>query len=243
VPGPDRSLKRALRDAAPVVFVLALCPIVALMAGGPAVPLERTHRLISAERSMHLFFEPAVYHWFAARPRVMGLADFGYAGIHLPVMLGVLIWIWFARRDAFRLARNTFVVAQALLVVGYVLVPTAPPRMVASLGFDPGGPAASGLDRIAMSPYAAMPSGHAAFAVIAAGLVIWLVRNPVIRVIAALYPVAILLEIVGTGNHLWLDAAAGTVAAGLGLAIVVALESRGPLLRRPLQPSSDAATS
>jgi PAP2 superfamily len=237
----DRSLKQALRDAAPVALVLALCPIVALLAGGPAVPLERTHALISAERSLHLFFEPTVYRWFAARPWAMGMADFGYAAIHLPVMLGVLAWVWLKRPEAFRLARNTFVAAQALLVAGYVLVPTAPPRMVASLGFDPLGPASSGLDRIAMSPYAAMPSGHAAFAAIAAGIVIGLVRHPAVRLLAALYPAAVLLEIVGTGNHLWLDAAAGTAAAALGLAIVRAIEVRGTAMRRPLQPSPDAA--
>ena len=49
-------------------------------------------------------------------------------------MLGVLAWTWFARPRVFPLARNTFVCAQALATIGYVLFPTAPPRMVPEAG-------------------------------------------------------------------------------------------------------------
>ena len=222
---PERTWKRAARDAAPVAFVLAICPIVAAMAPGPAVPVARATRLIGVERSLDTFFEPAVHNWVAARPLLMRLADFGYATIHLPVMLGVLAWVWFARPSAFRLVRNTFVLAQALIVAGYVLVPTAPPRLVPSIGYDGAiGPASSGLDRLAMSPYAAMPSGHAAFAVIAATAVVCLARNPLVRLAAALYPLAVLLEIVATGNHIWLDAAAGVAAAAVAFAVIGATD-------------------
>jgi membrane-associated phospholipid phosphatase len=164
----------------------------------------------------------------------MGVADFGYATVHLPVMLGVLTWVWLARPVAFPRARNAFVVTQFLLVVGYVLVPTAPPRMVPSLGYEhAGGAGLSGLDRLAMSPYAAMPSGHAAFAVLAAGMVVVLSRRRLVRLIAALYPVAVLLEIVGTGNHIWLDAAAGASVAAVGFGLVAAIDSRDRSRARP----------
>ena len=218
-----RGRQRAVRDAAPVAVVLALCPLVAAMASGPAAPVERASDLIGVERSLRMFFEPSVHAWFAARPRMMAMADLGYATVHLPIMLGVLAWVWTARPAAFQRARNTFVVTQFLLVVGYVLVPTAPPRMVPSLGYEhASGAGLTGLDRLAMSPYAAMPSGHAAFAVLAAGIVVALSRSRLVRMLAALYPVAVLLEIVGTGNHIWLDAAAGAAVAVLGFALVSA---------------------
>jgi hypothetical protein len=221
---PERSWKRAARDAWPVIGALAVCPVVAALAGGPAEPLARARALIGAERSLGLFFEPHVYGWVAARPWLMGLANIAYVAFHLPVMLGVLAWVWAARPGAFRLARNTFVAAQALIVAGYLLVPTAPPRMVASLGYDSAaGITATRLDRLVLSPYAAMPSGHAAFSLIAAGIVLCLSRNRLVRAAAALYPVVVLLEIVATGNHIWLDAAAGAVAAGLGLTQALAL--------------------
>ena len=91
------------------------------------------------------------------------------------------------------------------------------------------------------SPYAAMPSAHIAFALIVAGTVFALARSRAVRVAALLYPLAVLLEIVATGNHIWLDAAGGTVAAsvGLGIAVLVARGSgtesfhHGPLAPEP----------
>ena len=50
-------------------------------------------------------------------------------------------------------------------LIGYVLVPTAPPWMFASYGFVDGVNHASGLGAMA-NPYAAMPSLHAADALI-----------------------------------------------------------------------------
>jgi hypothetical protein len=224
-----RGRQRAVRDAAPVAVVLALCPLVAAMASGPAAPVERASDLIGVERSLGMFFEPSVHAWYAARPRLMAMADLGYATVHLPVMLGVLTWVWIARPAAFQRARNTFVVTQLLLVVGYLLVPTAPPRMVPSLGYAHASTGLTGVDRLAMSPYAAMPSGHAAFAVLAAGIVVALSRSRLVRMLAALYPVAVLLEIVGTGNHIWLDAAAGAAVAALGFGLVSARPAMVPV--------------
>jgi hypothetical protein len=230
----DRTWARAARDAWPVAVVLALCPVVAALAPGAVGPLARIRELIEDERSLGLFFEPSVHAWVAARPPLLGIAQFAYVGVHLPVMLGVLAWTWFARPRAFPLARNTFVGAQALATLGYVLFPTAAPRMVPEAGYgaDLVGTGQHGLERLAMSPYAAMPSGHAAFALIAAGIVVTQARSKAVRVVATLYPVVVLGEIMGTGNHLWLDAVAGAAVAAAGFAL-----AHGPsavrMARRP----------
>jgi hypothetical protein len=217
----DRTWARAARDAWPVVVVLALCPVVAALAPGPAGPLARIRELIEDERSLGLFFEPSVHAWVAARPPLLGIAQFAYVGVHLPVMLGVLAWTWFARPRVFPFARNTFVFAQALATIGYVVVPTAPPRMVPEAGYgaDLVGAGQHGFERLAMSPYAAMPSGHAAFALIAAGIVATQARSKAVRLAAVAYPIVVLGEIMATGNHLWLDAVAGAAVAGAGFAL------------------------
>ena len=126
----------------------------------------------------------------------MGIAQFAYVGVHLPVMLGVLAWTWFARPRAFPLGPQHLRARAGARSLGYVLVPTAPPRMVPEAGYGAGrrqtGPRARAL---AMSPYAAMPSGHAAFALIAAGIVATQARSRAVRVLAVLYPA------VGWGSH------------------------------------------
>jgi PAP2 superfamily protein len=215
--------------AAPVILALALDPVASLAAPGRAVPVERMTDLIDGERSLGLFVEPSVHAWVAARPLLLHALQVTYVGVHVPVMLAVLVWAWRARPQAFPLARNTFVAAQTLCALVYLTAPTAPPRMVAGLGYSSApGPGDHGLGRLVQSPYAAMPSAHVAFALVAAGIVFSLARSRAVRLAALLYPAAVLIEIVATGNHIWLDAAGGALAASLGYGLALLL-ARGPL--------------
>src|SRR5688500_15935673 len=51
-------------------------------------------------------------------------------------VLGVaLLWVYLRRNEAFLRFRNTVLLANVLGLVGYVLLPTAPPRMFPGLGF------------------------------------------------------------------------------------------------------------
>jgi PAP2 superfamily len=212
------------RDGVPIFLALALSPLVAALAPGPARPLVRVHELVHAERSLGLLFEPSVHRWTAAHPPLLGLAGFAYVAVHLPVTLGMLAWVWRRRPHAFGLVRDAFVATQALCVAGYLLVPTAPPRMLPGLG--DGDAAVSGFDRLFQSPYAAMPSAHVAFALVVSAAVLALARPRPLRALAWLYPAAVVAEIVATGNHLWLDAVGGVVAAALGFALAFVRAAR-----------------
>ena len=112
------------------------------------------------------------------------------------------MWAWLERPTAFAAARDTFVLAQVLTVAAYLLVPTAPPRLVPQLGLHDTltafwGAGAAGASHVVQSPYAALPSGHVVFALVAAGTVVSLARPAVVRVLAALYPALV----VGVGGH------------------------------------------
>jgi len=239
---PARSWGRALRDFAPVAAVLALCPLVAAFAPDPAVPLARIRALVDAERSLGLFVEPSMHRWVAAHPPLLLDNQIAYVAAHIPVLVAVLVWVWFARPAAFRLARDAVVATQAIAVLGYVLVPTAPPRMLAGLGYgDVASLGTRGIERLLMSPYAAMPSVHAAVALIVGGTVFRLARPWPVRALAVLYPFAVVAETMATGNHLWLDALGGAVTAVAGYAAARALR-RAPRYRSnvtvPVQPNS-----
>lgn len=69
------------------------------------------------------------------------------------------------------------------------------------------------------SPYAAVPSGHVAFAVIVAAGLWWSSRRPAIRTLAFAYPLIVTVLVMATANHLWVDAVAGVLAALGGLAV------------------------
>jgi hypothetical protein len=215
----ERRWVRPARDAAPALIALGLSPVVAALAPARERPLARMRRLIAVERRLGLFFEPRVHAWFDARPPLMAALRLTYIAAHVPGTLGVLVWARRAHPDAFPQARDAFAAAQALAAIGYVLAPTAPPRMIAGLGYDDRvRPGDHGLGRSIQSPYAAMPSAHTAFALVAAGTVWTLARSKPVRAAALLYPPAVVLEIIATGDHIWLDAAGGLVVAGLGYA-------------------------
>ncbi|WP_156028427.1 phosphatase PAP2 family protein [Candidatus Solirubrobacter pratensis] len=221
----ERRWARSARDAAPALLALALSPVVAAVAPDSERPLARMRGLIDMERQLGLFFEPTVHAWFCTRPPLLRALRLTYVAAHVPVALGVLAWTRRAHPQAFVRARDTFAATQALAAIGYVIAPTAPPRMIAGLGYDDRpGPGDHGLGRSIQSPYAAMPSAHTAFSVVAAGTVWALARSRPVRAAALLYPPAVVVEIIATGDHIWLDAIGGLVVAGLGFASARATE-------------------
>jgi hypothetical protein len=229
----ERRWARSARDAAPALLALALSPVVAAVAPTAERPLARMRGLINMERRLGLFFEPRVHTWFCARPPLLQALRMTYVAAHVPVALGVLVWTRRAHPQAFPRARDTFAATQALAAVGYVIMPTAPPRMIAGLGYDDRPrPGDHGLGRSIQSPYAAMPSAHTAFSVVAAGTVWALTRSRPVRAAALLFPPAVVVEIIATGDHIWLDAMGGLVVAGLGFASARATDT---VRRRPTE--------
>ena len=89
-----------------------------------------------------------------------------YMNSHFVVTTAFLVWLYLFRNQNFYFVRNMFMVAMALALVGYALVPTAPPRLFPQEGFvdtitdyaqvnhD------SGLVKLFINPYAAIPSMH-----------------------------------------------------------------------------------
>ena len=134
-------------------------------------------------------------------------------------MTGVFfLWLYRRSRPAFRIFRNGFLASTAIALVVHRFFPTAPPRL-ADVGLVHPGFGLAGLS----NPVAAMPSLHAGWAL---GVGIGVVRyaRPLWwRVAGALYPPAVVLTIVATGNHFFLDAFAGMAVLGLGFGLASAL--------------------
>lgn len=186
----------------------------------PASALARGQALLDVERALGLWVEPALHDWALRVPGLMGAVMLFYVWVHVPATVGALVWAWLERPEHFARARDAFLATQAVVVAGYVALPTAPPRLLGIPGLsDPLDPRAAALAATVQSPYAAFPSGHMAFALIAGGVVLTLGHARWFRVLGALYPLVVLAVIVVTANHFWLDAAGGAVAAVAGLAL------------------------
>src|SRR5919197_1082072 len=143
-----------------------------------------------------------------------------------------LLWVYLRRNDAFTRFRNTILLANVLGLIGYVLLPTAPPRMFPSLGFldtlDSFGGLnhGSGLIELAANPYAAMPSLHAADALIVGIVLASVSRHAWTKAIWLLWPAWVWFAVMATGNHFWLDVVAGILRAGVAMTVVYRVPAR-----------------
>ncbi len=144
-----------------------------------------------------------------------------FAGVGL-----ALVWVYLRRNDAFYRFRNTILLANVLGLVGYVLAPTAPPRMFPGAGFVDtlaqlgGVNHGSGVIQLAANPYAAMPSLHAADALIVGVVLVSVTRRWWAKALFALWPAWVWFSVMATGNHFWLDVVAGAALALVSMAIV-----------------------
>src|ERR671931_182534 len=78
--------------------------------------------------------------WFCflgAYQLALGIAaSWTYWNSEFTVVGLALLWVYLRRNDAFVKFRNTILLANVIGLVGYVLLPTAPPRMFPDFGFD-----------------------------------------------------------------------------------------------------------
>ena len=118
--------------------------------------------------------------------------------------------------------------AMAISVLGYWLYPTAPPRFVPELGFSANlditgnDPTLVSNDPL-FNPFAAVPSMHVGFSLILGLALVRLSRPISLKILFAMYPLLMTFVVVTTGNHFWLDAAAGAVAAAFAFGIATLL--------------------
>ena len=121
----------ARTSAAAIGAALALCPLAAALAGhdtGP--PRARAEALVGVERDLRLLVEPGMHAWLTARPALAFLAQQFYIWVHLPAAVGALVWVWLERPRHFRVARDTFVLAQVITVLATVISTSLPTTAV-----------------------------------------------------------------------------------------------------------------
>jgi hypothetical protein len=139
---------------------------------------------------------------------------------HFIVTTGFLVWLYLYRNEHFYFVRNMFMIAMALAIVGYTLMPTAPPRFYEEFGF------VDTLDQVSLNhdsalvqmfvnPYAAIPSMHCAFSLMIGASGVLVTRHLLPKVLWCLYPAFVFFVVIVTGNHFWVDGAIGWTVAGL----------------------------
>ena len=198
----------------------------------PAEAFENGRLIIDLERGLHSLVELDIQRVIlSAGDWIVHAVNWTYWNSQFTVVGLALLWVYFRRTDSFLRLRNVLLLVNMLALVGFVLMPTAPPRFFPELGFVDTLAASSalnhgsGLVQLASNQFAAMPSIHAADALVLGFVMASLVKTRVAAVLWTLWPTWVWFTVMATGNHFWLDVAAGIGLALLAASIIVWLES------------------
>jgi membrane-associated phospholipid phosphatase len=175
------------------------------------------------EHVAHFGWEERIQAWFLQFPELVKGLNWFYLSSHFVVTGAFFVWLYWRDRDGFSIFRDGFLLATAVALVIHWRYPTAPPRLAGTgikdtidlySGFNIGKPHHERFS----NPVAAVPSLHAGWALALGVGVVLYARNYVLKALGVLYPAAVMLTIVVTGNHYIFDAAVGALVMAVGFA-------------------------
>ncbi len=183
--------------------------------------------------------------------------SYWYATTHYIVTMVVLIWIYRRSASEYVTARRSLALATIVGLMFYLVMPTAPPRLIEGMYTDVLSLYSYagwwGADASAPKGLGGMTNELAAFPSLHAGWALWvalvLIRAGVPKFVQGLgiaYAATMAVVIVGTGNHWVLDAVVGWAIVLAAFGVVIAWERRSPVLaheeahlRRAAEPLDD----
>jgi membrane-associated phospholipid phosphatase len=192
----------------------------------PTRAFENGLGVINIEERVGELFEVTLANLVSGSHFLTFLVSWTYWNSEFTVVGLALLFVYLRRHEHFHRFRNWVLLANVIGLAGYVVVPTAPPRMFPTFGFPDmlaefgGLNHGSGLVQLASNPYAAMPSLHAADALIVGLTLAAVCRHWWSKAIWLLWPAWVWFAVMATGNHFWLDILAGIVVVALAAGVI-----------------------
>jgi hypothetical protein len=184
----------------------------------PAKAFQNGYHVVHLEtRVAHRLYELTFQNFVDQRHLLETAVSWTYWNSEFTVVGLSVLFVYLRRHEAFVAFRNSILLANLIGLIGYVAMPTAPPRLL-GVGFV--NQHRDGLVSLAANPYAAMPSLHAADALIVGVVMFSVCRNWWAKAFWAVWPVWVWFAVMATGNHFWLDCAAGVLVAIIAMALV-----------------------
>jgi membrane-associated phospholipid phosphatase len=190
----------------------------------------------SVEQALHLNIELATNRWLTEHEALIPPAVLLYR-LYYAVLLGVLVWAYIRHAEIYLRARRTLVAMTGLALLVFWVLPVSPPRfalpgVVDIIAEHDILAAQPGRDMSSSANLTAMPSLHVAWSAWCA-YVVWSARrgsHPRAALLAWLFPLAMVADVLATGNHYLLDVAG---SAALIIASIAAATGWARLVDRP----------
>jgi hypothetical protein len=187
--------------------------------GRQASAFAHAFKVLDAESALDFAWEQTVNQAISAHRILAVPADYMYATLHYLVTPLVLIWLWRRHRNDYSRARTVLMVATVFGLIGFALMPVAPPRMLPGFvdtmarysdfgwwSHDASAP--RGIGKFT-NEFAAMPSLHVGWALWCGWQIVRHGQHRFTQAFGVFYPALTVLVVVATGNHYLLDAVAG----------------------------------
>jgi hypothetical protein len=200
--------------------------------------LANGRSILHLERVWHLDPERVLNGALAHATWIAVAASYFYSVMHYIVTPTVLVWMYRRHRENYGVARTALAISTAVGLVGYLLLPTAPPRMLDHTGLHDTladtqaygwwggeGSVPRGLGSLT-NQFAAMPSLHVGWAIWCGVLIATYAEHRWVKALGIAYPIATTVVVMATGNHYFLDAIAGGITMATGALLAAALPRR-----------------
>ena len=194
--------------------------------GGEATAFANGEWVIDFQRSLGSMFELTLQRLVESSGFLIQATSITYWLSQFAVVGIALLWVYFRAHERFFNFRNALIGGNLIGLACYVLVPTAPPRMFPGAGFTDTLAAHSTVNHsstfvaFAANPYAAMPSLHALDASIVSVVMATVVCRRFAKILWLAWAPWVWFAVMATGNHYWLDVAAGVLVAAIAGAVV-----------------------
>jgi PAP2 superfamily len=215
--------------------------------------VDNGREILHLERMWHLAPEHVLNEALAHATVLAVVASYFYSVMHYIVTPTVLVWMYRKHRDHYAPARTALAISTALGLIGYLLLPTAPPRMLAGSGlrdtladtssygwWGGEGSVPRGLGALT-NQFAAMPSLHVGWAIWCGVLVAVYAQRRWVKLLGIAYPLTTTFVVMATGNHYLLDAIAGGITMAAGALLAAALPHRAHAANGPGENRTDTA--
>lgn len=218
--------RAALREFALVAALYAAYAASRTLADNDvATAVGRAARIARFERLHHLSWEGAVNQVFVDHDWLGVLGDYWYSTAHYVGTVVVLVWLYRRSHDVYVRARRALALGTMMGLALFLLLPTAPPRMlsgyvdVLSLHQADGwwstdASAPRGLGGFT-NQFAAFPSLHAGWSLWVALAIMSATYSKAARGLGWAYAATTALVVVGTANHWVVDVLVGWAVVGV----------------------------
>jgi membrane-associated phospholipid phosphatase len=184
--------------------------------GTRGTAIRNAERLLELERDLGIDIEHDLQRLTVDNDLLRFLGNASYVWLHWPLLIAVLWFLFHRDSSRYRPLRNAMFLSGAIGLLFFALLPMAPPRFMP--GFEGTVSDAARRHYLAYplswtNPFAAFPSFHAGWTLIACIALSSTMRTTITKAVALVPAALVMVAVVSTGNHYVLDTLTGVVIA------------------------------